>query len=137
LKRITKPRTPKGIASWMASIADEKKADDIIIMDMTEIETAPAEFFVLCSCDSENQMKAIIKEIQDFTYQFGMDKPRVEGLETNSWMIVDFFYTVFHIMHRDSRKYYQIEKIWGDAAFFDKKNKKYFTKARNFEYLND
>lgn len=137
MERRTKPRTPKGIAILSAQIAEEKKAEDIVVLDVSNIEFSPTDYFVICSCDSENQIKAIVDEMFRFCHKFGMQKPKVEGLTNGYWVVLDFFDTVFHIMHRDARKYYQIEKIWGDAYFYIVNNEGLFRKARNLDFLNN
>ena len=137
LEKRTKPRTPKGVAIFSAQVAEEKKADNIVVLDMTSIEFSPTDYFVVCSCDSDSQIKAIVDEVMRLCHKLGMQKPKVEGLSTGYWVILDYFDTVFHIMHRDARKFYQIEKIWGDAYFNEVNPEGLLRKAKNLEFLNN
>lgn len=133
---IPKPRSTKGTAQFAANIALEKIATDVVIADLTDIEFAPTDFFVFCSCDSDSQMHAIVNEVRSLCTKYNMDKPKVEGLENSYWIIVDFFDVVFHIMHKDARQFYQIEKIWGDAKFSTINEKGTLVKLKDFSYLS-
>lgn len=134
--KVSKPRSAKGTALFAAQIAEEKIANDIVVADLTEIEFSPTDYFVFCSCDSDSQMRAIVDEIRNKCTEFDMQKPKVEGLENSYWIIVDFFDVVLHIMHKDARNFYQIEKIWGDAAFYTIGANRVFKKLKDFSYLS-
>ncbi len=134
--KIIKPRSTKGTATFAAQIAFEKIASDIVIADLTKIEKSPTDFFVFCSCDSDTQMRAIVSEIKVKTAEYNMQKPRVEGFENSYWIIVDFFDVVMHIMLKEAREFYQIEKIWGDAAFTMMNDEGNIVKLKDFSYLS-
>lgn len=110
--------TSKELAKWCAKIAQEKIAKDIVILDLTKIETAPAEFFVLCSCDSDVQMRAIVEEIELRCKKEKVQKPRIEGYNSTYWILLDFFEVVFHIFHYQARKFYNIERLWSDGGIY-------------------
>ncbi|MBI5326514.1 MAG: ribosome silencing factor [Ignavibacteriae bacterium] len=105
------------MASFCAKTAEEKLAHEIIILNLTDIEISPSDYFVICSCDSDVQIIAVVEEILEKCRETGIKKPRVEGLKSASWVIIDFFDVVVHVMHRKSREYYKLEKLWGDAVF--------------------
>jgi len=96
----------------------DKIASDIVVIELTEIETAPADYFVLCSCDSDVQMRAIVDEVEQRCKKEGVQKPRVEGITSAYWILLDFFDIVFHIFHYNARKFYNIERLWGDGNFY-------------------
>lgn len=133
--KITKPRSTKGTATFAAQIAYEKIANDIVVADLTGIENVPTDYFVFCSCDSDTQMRAIVDEIKSKTTEFDMQKPRVEGYENAYWIVVDFFDVVMHIMLKEAREFYQVEKIWGDAKFSTLSEKGTLVKLKDFSYL--
>ncbi len=108
----------KDLAKFCAIVAQEKIAKDIIVIELTSIETAPTDFFVLCSCDSDVQMRAIVDEIIKRCNELNMQKPRTEGLDSTQWILLDFFTVVMHIMHYEARRYYNIERLWGDGEFY-------------------
>lgn len=118
MAKISKPKTSRQLATFVAKICDEKIANDIIIIDLSTIDTAPADFFVLCSCDSQPQVGAIADEIYDRSRLAGLSKPRAEGIEEKEWVLVDFFDVVAHIMLKQSREYYRIERLWADGTFY-------------------
>lgn len=121
----------------LAEIACNKKASDIIIMDLTDIEFAPSDFFVICSCDSDSQIDAIVNETRRYCNEFEFDYPKFEGIQNSYWVIADFFDAVFHIMHRDARIYYQIERIWADAKFYRVKENGDFEPLNDFDYFKN
>jgi ribosome-associated protein len=113
-----KKQASKELARWCARIAMDKIASDIVVIELTEIETAPADYFVLCSCDSDVQMRAIVDEVEQRCKKEGVQKPRVEGITSAYWILLDFFDIVFHIFHYNARKFYNIERLWGDGNFY-------------------
>jgi ribosome-associated protein len=135
LAKSGKPRSSKGTAIMCAKIAEMKKADDIVLVDLNDIEFAPADYFLICSCDSENQMKAVVDEVLDQCRELGAQKPKIEGVQNAYWIVLDFFDIAFHIMHKDARKFYQLEKIWGDAGFFHIQENRTLKKVKDFDYL--
>lgn len=118
MAKISKPRTVKGFATLCAKAAADKKAENIMILDLTEVESAPADYFVICTADSEPQLRAITKELTRWTSDVGSDNPKMEGVETGEWSLLDFFDVVVHVMLKPIREFYQLEKLWGDAKFY-------------------
>jgi len=119
LSKIGKPRSTKGLAVFCARIAEEKIAESIILMNLSGIESAPTEYFVICTCETDIQSRALVDAIERKCKEVGIKRPRVEGLETANWVLLDFFDVVMHIMLSDSRDYYKLEKLWGDAQFLN------------------
>ena len=139
MTKITKPRSIKGMATMCARIAQEKLAENILILDLSKIDFAPADFFVICSCDTDIQSKAVSDFIISKSKEFKIQSPHTEGFDASSWIILDFFDVVVHIMIPGARNYYQLEKLWGDAKFStldDEGNVKAFDrKSINYEFL--
>lgn len=117
--KIGRPRSTKGLAVFCAKLADDKLARDIILLNLTQIETAPTDYFVICTCDSEIQVEAVVSSIDRKCRELGLNTPRIEGLDSKQWVLLDFFDVVMHVMLKDSRYYYKLEKLWGDAQFMD------------------
>lgn len=115
---IGKPRSTKGLAQFCARIADEKIAQDILILDMSKIDFAPTDFFVICSCDTDIQARAVADEIYSKCRELKLIRPRMEGYEAGQWVLLDFFDVVVHVMQSSVRDYYRLEKLWGDAVFY-------------------
>lgn len=118
MEEITLYEKAKDLALMTANLADDKLAQDVLILDMAKIEIAPADFFVICTCDSEAQVSAIANHIDRTCKNKHIPRPRIEGLEGQEWVLMDFFDVVVHIMLEKSRKFYNLEKLWGDADFY-------------------
>ncbi|MEJ5285963.1 MAG: ribosome silencing factor [Bacteroidota bacterium] len=120
MERALKSRNKnsKELAKWCSKVAMDKLAKDIVLIDLTEIETAPADYFVLCSCDSDVQMRAIVEEVELRCKREKVRKPRIEGYNSSYWILLDFFEVVFHIFYHQARKFYNIERLWSDGNFY-------------------
>ncbi len=119
MAKIGKPRTTKGLAIFCARMAEEKIADDIVILDLTKIEVASTDYFVICTCDTDVQVRALVTSIDRKCREMNIPRPRIEGIENANWVLLDFFDVVMHVMLPDARNYYKLEKLWGDAGFYE------------------
>lgn len=115
---FAKPRSVKGRAVLCARIAQTKLAHDILILDLSAIESAPSEFFVIVSCDSVAQLRAITEAIDEQCKSLGMGDPRVHGKSSESWVVLDYFDVVVHVMTSEARAFYTLERLWGDAEMY-------------------
>lgn len=95
----------------------EKKASDVLLMDLTNIGNAVADYFVICSGNSDTQIDAIADSIEEEVYKATSDHPwRKEGKENKEWILIDYGNVVVHIFRKDRREFYSLEKLWGDAV---------------------
>jgi ribosome-associated protein len=101
------------LAQAVARLALSKKAGEVVIMDLRGLTTM-TDFFVICSADSDVQIRAIAEAVDD-----GMEKKGAAAWHkesgSSSWVLLDFVDVVVHIFHRNTRAYYNLEKLWGDA----------------------
>jgi ribosome-associated protein len=94
----------------------EKKAADILVMDLRKVKNAVADFFVICSGGSDKQLDAIAESIDEEVYKSVKENPwHVEGKNNKEWMLLDYFDVVAHIFRKDRRDFFALEKLWGDA----------------------
>lgn len=94
----------------------EKKANEIVLMDLRNVKNAVADFFVICSGNSDKQLDAIADSIDEQVAKDLKENPwHVEGKNNKEWMILDYTNVVAHIFRRDRRSFYALEKLWGDA----------------------
>ncbi len=94
----------------------EKKASDIVVLDLRNVKNAVADFFVVCSGSSDTQIDAIADSVDEEVYKEFNDNPwHHEGRSYNEWLLIDYVDVVAHIFNRDKRHFYSIEKLWGDA----------------------
>ena len=122
-------RTQKGInrevklISEIVDLALEKKAIDIISLDLRGLSSV-SDYYLICSADSEPQVKAISDNIKNNT----LDKPfHLEGYEQFRWVLLDYGEIMVHIFRTKDREYYNLEKLWADAEllkYSDEINKK-------------
>jgi len=94
----------------------EKKANEIVLMDLRKVKNAVADFFVICSGNSDKQLDAIADSIDAEVYKSVKENPwHVEGKNNKEWMNLDYTNVVAHIFRKDRRSFYALEKLWGDA----------------------
>ena len=98
----------------IAELALSKKAKNVVIMDLRKVTTM-ADYFVVCSGDSETQVKAIADEIIDGMSKLGERPWHTEGFQNLQWALLDYVDVVVHVFHKDARTFYGLEKLWGDA----------------------
>tara|TARA_R110002096_G_scaffold183757_5_gene361839 strand:+ start:5386 stop:5799 length:414 start_codon:yes stop_codon:yes gene_type:complete len=92
-----------------------KKANDITVLDVSELTTL-AEYFVICHGNSDTQIKALADIVEDDVREKTSEKAwKKEGINARSWMILDYVNIVVHIMTKEKRDYYSIERMWNDA----------------------
>lgn len=109
------PITSDQLAKFIAAYAADKKAADIVILDMRQLASF-TDFFVICSGNSEPHLKAIAGAIEEGLRKDHHLKPRrMEGYPMSQWVIADYIDVVVHIFHEDKRAYYSLEDLWSDA----------------------
>lgn len=94
----------------------EKKATDIVVLDLRKVKNAVADFFVLCSGSSDKQLDAIADSIDAEVFKALKENPwHIEGKNNKEWMLLDYIDVVAHVFRKDRREFYALEKLWGDA----------------------
>ena len=94
----------------------EKKANDVTIVDLRNIDNAVCDFFVISNANSNTQVNAIADSVQKETLEILGDKAwHKEGTETAEWILIDYVDVVAHIFQTPIRKFYALEELWGDA----------------------
>ncbi len=91
-----------------------KKGYDVLIMDLSKL-TSFADYFIICTADSEVQVKAIADEIDKTLRDKGIKCWHREGYQALTWVLLDYVDVVVHIFKKEAREYYNLEKLWGDA----------------------
>ncbi len=95
---------------------EEKKASDIVVMDLRNIKNTVTDFFVICSGSSDTQLDAIADSIEEEVFKSGQENPwKSEGKSSRQWILVDYVNVVAHIFLKDKRQFYGLEDLWGDA----------------------
>src|SRR4051794_16587821 len=105
----------KTLAQLCRELADNKKAEDIIVLDVHELSSV-TDYFVIASGSSEPHLRAISEEILNQLDEAHGVSPRAkDGTVTGGWMVLDYFDVIVHIMRREVRERYDLETLWGDA----------------------
>ncbi|AVK84230.1 MULTISPECIES: ribosome silencing factor [Lysinibacillus] len=97
---------------------DDKHGEDIVVLNMQGISLL-ADYFIIAHGNSDRQVQAIARELQDVAEKEGYEIRRVEGFDAARWVLVDLGDVVAHVFHKDERAYYNLERLWGDAPQLD------------------
>jgi ribosome-associated protein len=94
----------------------EKKALDIVVLNLKHIKNAVADYFIICSGNSDTQVDAITDSIEAEIYKLSRQDPwHKEGQENKEWILLDYVDVVAHVFKKDRRAFYALEDLWGDA----------------------
>jgi ribosome-associated protein len=103
------------IARLCAGYADDKKAEDIAVLDLRGLSPV-TDFFVICTATSNPQMRAVRDEIvEQMRDEHGQKPIFLEGAYESQWLIVNYPNVMVHILSPEKREYYALEELWGDA----------------------
>ncbi|MDT2764235.1 ribosome silencing factor [Enterococcus asini] len=98
--------------------ADSKHAENILALDVREISLL-ADYFVICSANSERQINAIIDEVLEQEEKNGVEVKRIEGKDGAAWVLIDLGDVIVHVFSNNERAFYNLEKLWADAPLVD------------------
>jgi ribosome-associated protein len=104
----------KELAQLTAELALSKKAKDVVILNLSGLSDV-TNYFVVCTGESDTQVKAIADAIDDGSREQGSRVWRREGMKNLQWVLLDFVDVVVHVFQPRVRDYYDIERLWGDA----------------------
>jgi ribosome-associated protein len=107
-------RTPLELARRIVELAEDKKAADIVLLDLSALTTL-ADHFVICSGGSERQLDAIADAILEGLRAEGVRPIGREGLAASHWVLLDYGSVIVHVFTPPERDYYQLEKHWAEA----------------------
>lgn len=111
--------SPEALAKRVAELAGDKKARDVVVLDLRGL-VGYTDFLVLCSGGTERQTKAIHDAVHiGIKQDEGMLPGRVEGLPEARWILMDYFDCIVHIFTVETRDYYRLEQLWGEAERLD------------------
>lgn len=112
------------LALLCRELADNRKAEDIVILDLRKLSSI-TDYFVICTGTSEPHLRAIVDEIQEHLEEEQHISPRgTDGGISTSWVVLDYFDVIVHVMRKDVRDLYKLEDLWGDAPHVKPRKKK-------------
>lgn len=95
----------------IVSVLDEKKGSDIIVLDISEISVL-SDYFVLVSADNVRQLDALKDALEEAVHY---DNRKAEGESSSGWILLDYKDVIVHLFDKETRSFYNLEKIWSDA----------------------
>lgn len=101
-------------ALWCVNASLEKKATDMVVMNVSETSFF-TDYFVICSGSSDRQVQAIASAIQEKMKKNGVLPLGVEGEKNGQWVLMDYDDVIVHIFYEPVREFYGIEKLWSEA----------------------
>ena len=94
----------------------EKKAHSIVVLNLKKVKNAVADYFIICSGNSDTQIDAIADSVEEEIYKLSRQNPwQKEGKENKEWVLLDYVDVVAHVFKKDRREFYALEELWGDA----------------------
>lgn len=98
--------------------ADDKRAEEIIAMDVSKVSLL-ADYFVICHGNNDRQVLAIANEIEEKAEKAGYKISRIEGKDSAKWVLIDLNDVIVHVFYGEERSFYNLEKLWRDAPLVD------------------
>jgi ribosome-associated protein len=111
-KRLT------GEVTKVVKAALDKKALDVVVLDLRHTP-AFTDFFVLCSGQNQRQVKAIVDAVEEALRAAKVRPAHIEGYERAEWVLMDYFNFIVHVFSPQTREFYSLERLWGDAERID------------------
>ena len=106
--------TSKEMVKLAYAALDEKKAEDIRIIDIQNVSVM-ADYFVIASGSNANQIQAMVDNVEEELLKIGIHSSRIEGVYNSSWVLMDYSDIVVHIFSEEDRHFYDLDRMWADA----------------------
>lgn len=114
----TEPNNWRSVALECARAADDKKAGDIVILDIRGISTV-ADYFLICAGSSTRHIRAIAEEMRLRLKKLGRTCVHLDGYRDGRWVVLDFAGVIAHVFSGETRNFYGLEALWGDSVRID------------------
>lgn len=111
--------TSKEIVHAAIEALEDKKGEDIQVIDISEVSTL-ADYFIIASGNNRNQVQALCDNVEEKLGRMGVEQKQCEGYDNGNWILVDYRDIVVHIFDKENRLFYDLERIWRDGKFIDK-----------------
>lgn len=113
--KLNKINTDQQISIIIKAI-EEIKGKNITILDLREIDNTICDYFVICTGTSNTQVDAIVNSVKKRVSKETQEKPwNIEGQSNSEWVLMDYTDIIVHVFQKQTREYYDIESLWGDA----------------------
>ena len=116
-KRVARPAVPEPIAEAVRAAAS-KKASDIVVLDLRKA-AGFTDYFVICTGQNTRQIRASADAVEDTLGREHVKPAHVEGYKGADWILLDYFDFVVHVFTEQTRAFYELERLWGNASTVD------------------
>ena len=110
--------TEKQMAQLVCRALDEKKGRDIKVIDIHDVSVI-ADYFVIASGSNQNQVHAMVDNVEEQLGRAGFEPKQVEGVRNSSWILMDYGDVIVHVFDEENRLFYDLERIWRDGKTLD------------------
>ena len=108
----------KEMAQLACKAIDDKKGKDIKVIDIHEVSVI-ADYFIIASASNQNQVQAIVDNVEEQLGRAGFEAKQVEGTRNSSWVLMDYGDMIVHVFDEENRLFYDLERIWRDGKVLD------------------
>ncbi|MCX7955183.1 MAG: ribosome silencing factor [Bacteroidales bacterium] len=123
-KGVKRLKEKKDILKLITEAAEEKKAENILTLDLRKFENRICDYFVICSGKNRIHIETIVDHIkQKIKTEINENPHHIEGLQNAYWVILDYIRVVIHVMQNSAREYYRLEDLWKDAKVIEYERK--------------
>ncbi len=116
-KRLSATRIPRQVQTAIDAVED-KKATDVAVLDLRKA-AGFTDYFVICSGSSHRQIRAIADGVMESLAAQGVKRPHLEGYDRAEWILIDYFDFIVHVFAPETRLFYGLERLWGNADRID------------------
>lgn len=109
----------KKLVKKVIDALEDKKAEDIRIIDISEISTI-ADYFIIAGGSNKSQIQALCDNVEEVLYKAGCELKQKEGYETANWVLMDFGDLIVHVFDKENRFLYDLERVWADGKQIEK-----------------
>ena len=106
--------TTKEMAKMAIEALEDKKAEDIQVIDISEVSVI-ADYFIIASGNNRNQVQALIDNVEEQLGRTGVSPKQIEGYDAANWVLMDYQDIIVHVFDKENRLFYDIERIWRDG----------------------
>ena len=113
--------TSKELAKLAIEALEDKKAEDIQVIDISEISTI-ADYFIIANGTNKSQIQTMTDNVAEVLGRAGCPEKHIEGYQSANWILMDFQDIIVHIFDKENRLFYDLERIWRDGVMIDKES---------------
>ena len=110
----------KKMALLAVEALEDKKAEDITIIDISEVSVL-ADYFIIADGSNRNQVQAMADNVEEMLGKAGCECKQIEGYQSANWILMDYGDIIVHVFDKDNRIFFDLERIWRDAKIMDAK----------------